>query len=86
MTERARTARRMGRTLQDMATENATDDAAIVDTVQRGVLWPVVVAGGTAITVWWKGGELTLGQTLTIVGGAGIVVVALWWRFARRSQ
>ncbi len=78
--ERAAGARRMGRTLQEMATENATEAKPITGVID-GLLGSAVVAGGAAGGVLWQGAALTLGHIVVIVVGLAGAGGLLWRRF-----
>jgi hypothetical protein len=78
--DRATTARRMGRTLQEMATENATEAEPITNVID-GLSWSAFVAGGAAVGVLWQGAALTLGHIIVIAVGLAGAGQLVWRRF-----
>ncbi len=82
--ERARIARRMGRTASELAEENVESDDVAIRSAASFVAGPIVAAGGGAVVLWWQGVEMTLGHVIAIAAAAGIVSFGLWKRFARR--
>lgn len=70
--------------MHQLAEENAADDPDITHTVVGFVVAPILVAGAGAVTVWWRGGEVTLGHVLAMGAAAAVFGLGLWRRRARR--
>jgi NADPH-dependent curcumin reductase CurA len=83
--ERAAIARRMGRTLHGMATENAREDEeGPVASIINGLLSSTAMAGGAAVVVLWQGAALTLGHVIVVAAGVAGAVGLIWrWQIRR---
>lgn len=76
----------MGRTLDQLANENAAGGRALGDLVIPLLLGPVVVAGVGAGLFWLRGGAMTLGHLIAVVAGVASLGGALWWRRQSRRR